>query len=281
MRALTNEAFDNPVLLSRLGRDGRPIRAHRSLATLRFPPARIISMILLPLGFDLALWALYEPITLGWGMFFGFWLDKLGIAGFVTYEDFPYHLIDSTFPHIDVAAPYPDPRLWWATLAATLAGYPVARRIRQDFLPLSYLMLFALAIQAFALALWHSPNPGFSNSLENHIEMQLAVAMGFIAFIPWLYGLIYHIFDFSPWKKLGLTLMTLVFLIVAVPFQVMAHIFLVVKFSMLFLPLLYLMFGMFPIVLCCIALYGWGMSWAPGRSGWDYSRYAVEPNPSV
>lgn len=280
MSGSTLKTLDNPALLSRLGRDSRPIAMHRSIATLRFPPARTLSMLVLPVAFDLALWALYEPITLGWGIFFGFWLDKLGIAGSVTYEDFPYHLIDGTFPHIEVTAPYPDPQLWWITLAITLAVFLMARRIPEDFVPIRYLMFFAVAIQASALALWHSPNQIFSNGLENHVEMQLALETGFIAFVPWLYSLIYYIFDFSPWKKLGLTLMTILFLIVAVPFQAMAHIFLIVKFSMLFLPILYLMFGMFPIILCCVALYGWAMSWAPARSGEDYSGYAVEPNTS-
>jgi hypothetical protein len=41
----------------------------------------------------------------------------------------------------------------------------------------------------------------------------------------------------------------------------MAHAYLLIKFTLLFLPLLYLIFGVMLIILACVAFYGWAMSW--------------------
>ena len=90
--------------------------------------------------------------------------------------------------------------------------------------------------------------------------------MWFLLVVPWAHALIYYIFDFSLLKKAWLTLLTLLFVVLALPCQIMAHAYLLVCFSLLFLPVLYFVFGALFLVLGCIALYGWAMSWQRGSS---------------
>jgi hypothetical protein len=79
--------------------------------------------------------------------------------------------------------------------------------------------------------------------------------------LPWVHALTYGIFAFSTSRKLALTAVTLVFVGIAGPFLLMVHVYLIATLSLLVLPPLYFVFGMPLLILACIALYGWAMSW--------------------
>ena len=81
-----------------------------------------------------------------------------------------------------------------------------------------------------------------------------------IGLIPLILGFTYYLFDFSFFKKLTLTAMSMGYLIVFFPFQYMLHVFMLQR-SILFMPVLYFAFGPFLDVLVFVSLYSWGMSW--------------------
>jgi hypothetical protein len=83
--------------------------------------------------------------------------------------------------------------------------------------------------------------------------------------VPWMLGFTYYIFDFKFLQKLALTLLTMSYLTVFIPFQYMLHVYILQK-SILFMPLLYFAFGPFLDVLVFVCLYSWGMSWGASRT---------------
>jgi hypothetical protein len=83
----------------------------------------------------------------------------------------------------------------------------------------------------------------------------------FVGIIPIIYGLIYYIFDETLVKKVWLTLLTMGHLLLVIPLQFFAHAYLIHKFSLMYMPVLFLMFGLMIDVFILIAFYSWGMSW--------------------
>ncbi len=79
--------------------------------------------------------------------------------------------------------------------------------------------------------------------------------------MPLLLGFTYYIFDFGLLRKAVLTAMTMLHLAVFLPFQVLTQA-LVLQKTVLFMPVLYIVFGMPLDVLLIIAFYSWGMTWS-------------------
>ena len=84
--------------------------------------------------------------------------------------------------------------------------------------------------------------------------------------MPLVLAMIYFIFDFSLLRKLGLTLVVMLHLAVLIPFQFVIHAYIIHRFSLLFMPILFMLFGLLLEVSVGIAFYGWAMSWQ-SRSG--------------
>jgi hypothetical protein len=81
-----------------------------------------------------------------------------------------------------------------------------------------------------------------------------------IGLIPVLYGFTFYLLNFSFAQKLLLTLATIVHLVLFVPHQYLLHVYLL-QGSVLFMPVLYFVFGPFLDILVFIGFYSWGMSW--------------------
>ena len=90
----------------------------------------------------------------------------------------------------------------------------------------------------------------------------MLVGMAFIAIVPIVYGLTYYIFGVSLIKKLSITLITMLYLGLVIPLQYIAHAYLVHTFSLVYMPILFLMFGLMIDVFLLIAFYAWAMSWS-------------------
>jgi hypothetical protein len=81
-----------------------------------------------------------------------------------------------------------------------------------------------------------------------------------IAIVPGLFGVTYFIFNFGLLKKAFLTLITMCHLTLFLPLQILLH-GLVLQISVMFMPLLYIVFAVSLDILIIIAFYSWGMSW--------------------
>jgi hypothetical protein len=81
-----------------------------------------------------------------------------------------------------------------------------------------------------------------------------------IGLIPVLYGFTFYLLDFTLTQKIFLTLATVAHLVLFVPQQYMLHVYLL-HGSVLFMPVLYFVFGPFLDILVFIGFYSWGMSW--------------------
>jgi hypothetical protein len=252
---------DDLTVLSTIGISGERIQVHRSLRRLAFPRSRLAVVILLPLAFNFVTWFASESVGIAWTVFFDFWITNLGLPGSVTLKPPGPGWLDFALPHLELPSLIQDSLTWYTTLIVTVVVFLLTWFIPERFLPLCYFLRFATVIQISALLFFAIIPQLFPYTLTDYIEGSLRTGTWFMLIVPWIHGLTYYILDFSVFQKIWLTLLSLLFIIVALPFQIMLHAYLLAKFSLLFLPLLYLLFGLLLNVFVCIALYGWAMSW--------------------
>lgn len=257
----TPEQKEELRLLSKLGVFGGPIPEHRALLSLPFSSKMRMAIFFLPVAFDIAIVYSIKLISQGWGLFFRFWFEKLGVQGKVSLAPAEIGGISITLPVFDMPSSTPDGYTWWAVLTATMFLLILSYRLSSRLMPLVYFIRFAAIIQISALVFFAIMPAAFPYSISSYLENLLISGVWLMFVLPWVHALIYYIFDFSVIKKIGFTLITLVFIATALPFQVMVHAMLLLKSSLLILPVLYVLFGLFLLIFVCIALYGWAMSW--------------------
>jgi len=248
--------------LSRLGVSGRIIAEHRARRRLSLPPGKLLTILLLPLIFNLAVGVAIDQIARGWAIFLAFWLEKLQIAGQVIPQAAELGVMQVTLPLLEMPSIAPDAYMWLIAAIITAIALLVSVLLPQRFLPLIYCLRFAAAIQVSALVYFAVMPAAFPYSVSTYLNSLLTSGIWFMFVVPWVHGMIYYIFDFSVVQKAGLTLLTLAFIALALPFLLMTHAYLLSVCSLLILPLLYILCGVLLLTFACIALYGWAMSWS-------------------
>jgi hypothetical protein len=159
-----------------------------------------------------------------------------------------------------VGAP-PDSPTWWLTASVVILLLAASFFLPTRLTPVKYLLRAALFIQATGLAYFMWAPGRFPHTPDSYLEGLMGYAIALISFVPILFGLTYYIFDFGLVKKALLTVMTMTHLSLFLPLQILLQAAWLEK-SVLFMPLLYIVFGLPVDVLIILAFYSWGMSWS-------------------
>jgi len=245
------------------GFGGTAIQMHRAIYQIKLSRTNLIGSLALPLVFTIVLLCLLSPIIHLWHWLFAFWIERIAPGGMVAMQqvDLGRYLLHLPYPLL--SAGEPGNQLWWFTLGGSALAYlatyliPPAR-----FLPLTFILRACLLVQGTALAYFHFFPGEFAFDSANYLGNALTMALFFLFMVPWGLGLTYYVFAFSLWRKMALTVCVLAYFVLAFPMQYLLHAYVLHHMSLLFLPLLYLVFGIFLDVMMFVALYSWGMSWA-------------------
>jgi hypothetical protein len=248
--------------LRRRGYRGTPIKPHRSIYHIALHPGDLLIAVLLPLAFNALMLVCFDGIVALWRTVFEFWLTRLqsGAAVLEQAVDLDSYILWLPIPGL--SASVPGVGLWWGTLGACVLLFLATRLIHADrFLPLIYVIRACLLIQATALAFFYVLPGSFPYDLQTYLSNSLTIALFFFFLVPWILGLSYYVFDFPLLQKITLTSLVLLYFLIALPMQYLLHAFILQSASLLFLPICYLVFGIFIDVMMLVALYSWGMSW--------------------
>lgn len=259
--------------------------SHRAFCRIWLRPVEIALSVAVMLG-GTAAWIWAIPRIAGfWAKLLSFWIQRLwpGTAVLVIDRTLVGHWRIPA-PYFKVEAGPSDGWTWLAIAAASVLLLALSYRIPSDTqLPFVYLLRAFALIQWSALAytkLAHRPLPHDSSE---YCASMLLFGLVFIGLMPAILGLTFYIFDVSIWKKIALTIITMVHLTLFIPFQYLAHA-CILRVSLLFLPILYFALGPLIDVIVFIAFYSWGMSWSSQQSGQSSSpvsqRRAGRPNPA-
>jgi hypothetical protein len=155
----------------------------------------------------------------------------------------------------------PSAEIWWLTCAATLALFAATFVVLPSrLIPIIYLLRGILLVPATALLYFALLPARFPHTPDSYMQGLVTAGIALISIVPLLFGLTYYIFDFGLLKKAFLTAVTMVHLALFLPLQVLLQALFLQK-TVLFMPVLYIIFGMPVNILIIIAFYSWGMTW--------------------
>jgi hypothetical protein len=241
------------------GHRGGVIPMHRALAHFHLRPMNLVTAVSLFLLFSYLWFACLPRVCQFWSRVF-----KIGIQLLPLRAELGSHRITSSveldIPFLRLDSVLPGARIWWLTCAVTILLFVATYFLSQRWTPVVYLVRGILFVQATALLYFALRSAHFPHTSDSYMEGLVASAIGLISAVPALYGLIYYIFDFGLLRKALLTTLTMAHLTLFLPFQVLLQA-LVLQKTVLFMPLLYIVFGLPVDILLIIALYSWGMTW--------------------
>jgi hypothetical protein len=242
------------------GHRGGVIAMHRALHHFRLDLVRLFSSISLLILLTIA-WILVLPLVCRyWHRVFGLGLRLLPFDAKLESATYKLGFIRLAVPCLRMEPVLPSLMLWTVSCASVLLILVSTFLLPSKWLPFAYLIRAIVAVQASALvyfALWPA---SFPHTPDGYIEGLVIAELALIAVIPLLFGLTYYIFDFGLLKKAGLTALTMMHLTVFVPCQILLQA-LVLQQSVLFMPVLYIIFGIPLDIVLIVAFYSWGMTW--------------------
>jgi hypothetical protein len=243
------------------GHRGGIIIMHRAMAHFSLRPMNLAAAISLFLFFS-GIWLAWLPRTCElWARIF-----KTGIRYLPLHAHLyvlPRHLtshLTLQIPYLSMDSVPPSHLIWWLTCGVTVALFAATYLFSDRWVAVVYLSRAILLVQVTALAYFALFPAAFPHSPASYMGGLSTTGLALISMVPSLYGLTYYIFDFGLPKKAFLTIITMLHLTIFLPFQILLQ-GLVLQETVLFMPILYIVFGVPLDVLIIIAFYSWGMSW--------------------
>ncbi len=244
------------------GWGGGDIPAHRALRVSPVRPGKLVPAALLAIALLAAYLLLLGPVSHLWAGMLEFWRSAVDLPGRVSMVRYDFYgLLQFDVPSLSFGSGLPGSELWWGGLVFTLLLGLGSFAVPLTWLPLRYLLRLVAFFQAgaqlfFGLWPWAFPYDG-----SGYVHGMLIADLMLIALIPVLLGSTYFVLDFSLWRKALLALLTMLHMLVLVPLQYAVHAYVIHHLSLLFMPLMFFVFGLTVNVLVFISFYAWGVSW--------------------
>ena len=261
-RGIDNALARQLDVLRKRGYAGGDIPLHRSLLTMVENRDRLFSAVFISLGFILLWMMSHESIMLGWAKIIGWCWAKMGLNGYVIMG--VYDVEEVFYFQVPLLRSAASPYGWndWGVgLLLTAITVLLSLFCRGKMTPYGYLLRAAAFVQVVALAFFGLIPEHFPYSLSGYFEVMMIAGFFLLPLVAVLLGFIFYIFDHSLLARVGLTLMILGHLFIFIPLQFTAHAVVMYHGSELWMPLLFLVFGLPLDVLIFIVFYSWGMSW--------------------
>jgi hypothetical protein len=247
------------------GHRGGVIAMHRALAHYVLSPDDLITAVLLALLL-VFVWILLLPhVCIFWTHILELGVRELPLHTEIRLSQYhltPFFRLDVPYPAIEPILP--DPITWRITAVITVLLLAASFFLPPFLAPIVYLARGILIVQLTAVTYFALLPAEFPQTPASYLEGLLVSGGALISIVPVLFGLTYFIFNFSLAQKGILTLITMGYLVLFLPLQVLLQA-LILQKTVLFMPLLYVIFGLPLDVLVVISIYSWGMSW-PFRS---------------
>lgn len=251
--------------LRNTGHFGGTISLHRALLTIPMRPRDLMSAILMAIALLAIYLFLLQYVFVAWSWILKLCTDLFNMKIEQGSFGFEIGIVKIYAPYLKIGAAAPTNTEWTVSVIITVVLLVISFLFSERFIPVAYLLRALVLIQTISILYFLFFSNYFPYSLASYHAVMMLAGLIFIGMVPLVYGIIYYIFDAGFIKKLWLTVLTMSHLLVLVPLQYFVQAFLVHRFSLMYMPILFLMFGLMIDVFVLIAFYAWGMSWAGAR----------------
>ena len=248
--------------LRKRGYSGQLINEHRAFRRIGDRQRISWSAVLLVLLLSIAVLVLLQPFANFWRELLEFVAPATGFGDEVAVRSrtvLPFVKVD--VPYLASNASTPSGPAWSISVFITIIALAISFFLPRRFLPFTYLLRLGVAIHAVSLAYFAVFADYFPYTLPRYTSDMFTIGLAFISLVPLIFGLTYFVFDFGVARKLTIVILTLGHLVVFIPLQYLLHAAFVRSFSLLYLPILFMLFGALLDISILIAMYGWAMSW--------------------
>jgi hypothetical protein len=235
---------------------------HRAFTHFRLGPTNLVNAVSL-FAFFQFVWLRFLPDVCrfwNWVLLLGVRVLPLRAEVAVSHHHLT-HLIRFDISYLRMEPVLPSPLVWSLTCAVTLMLFASTFFLSERFIPIKYLLRGLLLVPATALFYFVFLPAAFPHTPDSYMEGLVMAGLALISTVPLLYGLTYYIFDFGLLKKAFLTAITMTHLTLFLPLQILLQALFLQK-TVMFMPVLYIIFGMPVDILIIVALYSWGMTWS-------------------
>jgi hypothetical protein len=244
------------------GHRGGVISMHRALAHFRLGTMNLITASCLFVFFSFAWLALLPQVCRLWTRIFTLGIRSLPLRAELGLAEHHWTaFLSFDIPYLRMEPVLPSAQVWWLSCFVTSLIFVATYFISKRLIPVIYLLRAVLLVQAIALLYFAFIPARFPHTPDSYLAGFVTSGIGLISLVPLLFGLTYYIFDFGLLRKALLTSITMAHLALFLPFQVLLQA-LVLQKTVLFMPVLYIIFGMPVDVMLVIGFYSWGMSWS-------------------
>ena len=242
---------------------GNAILMHRSLRVLNFPAKRWVDVLVLPLVGSLMFLLIWPYLAEVWSDCLTSSLSSI----FPDAEFSPYTVWFSDaplwIPRLDAAIP--GVLQWWIGLGFCLICVGLMMIRSSHWTPVRYTAGFLGVLQITSQVFFLFSTDGLPYDIFKLLASEIETAATVILMMPWLLAATFNIFPFSTWHKAKLLALSMGYLCVLTPIQFACHGVILGWGSMLWMPMLWFVFGFAISILTVIGWYSWAMSWGADK----------------
>ena len=263
---MTTSTHELTTELKRLDQDrlrghrGGSIAMHRALVHFRLGPMNLLVASVLFVFFS-ALWLMILPYVCAvWQLLLARGLQALHLDARLELVVWQSGFVKIAVPCLRMTPLLPEFRTWFWNCLITVGALASTYFLPKHLVPIIYLSRAILLIHATGcvyFAIWPAQ---FPHTPDSYLQGLMLSSIAIITIVPLIFALTYYIFDFGLWRKAFLTALTMAYLTLFIPIQVLFQAVFLRK-TVLYMPLLYIVFAMPADVLIIVALYAWGMTW--------------------
>jgi uncharacterized repeat protein (TIGR01451 family) len=225
-----------------------------------------------------ALWILYLPLSGAiWVWVLDLVREPLGMAESTTALHYVIgDRLVLVLPKLVVAAAVPTAGHLWASGLLCVLTFGVSYLLPVKWAPTNYFLRALALIQGTAVAFFAIQPWPFPYTAGDYVTGLTGAGLGLIAIVPLILAATHWLLDFSWLQKVNITLVCMGYLFVMIPVKYALHAVALYWGGLLYMPVLFILFGLPMEVFSFIALFSWGMSWE-SRAPRSRSRVRTAP----
>jgi hypothetical protein len=243
-----------------------PSLPHRAMRSHKLRWSVVARDLLITVALTWLLWWSLRYVAVAWVAQLNFWIAKTGMAGHA--EGVVANAEDelSLIPAFAVSAPTMLPSLgtWWMTAIGCAAVWLASVLVSKQRLPLIYTLRLLVVVQLSALVFFYMWPDSIPTTVATFLTDVFRQSAGLMLLVPSLFALTLYLFALPWWAKIGATFSALLFLLLFVPLQAACDAWILQMGGILFMPTLFLFFGLLPQVLALMGIYSFFLSLLPG-----------------